>query len=156
MGRWLKIGHKRAIVRIAEATPSLSQGNLLLLDNASSHDVGDLALTNTTAFIQPVDAGITVSFKAAYKKRQLRYVYNKLREPGSIKQDPYAIDQLQAMKWSDEIWQVTGKDTIKNCFRHTSVCYLDPKDKPDDTTSSSYGDDVQVGEVILRLSSMAV
>ncbi|KAE9037421.1 hypothetical protein PR002_g6579 [Phytophthora rubi] len=137
---------------------------LLLLDNASSHDVGDLALTNvtvqhlppnTTAFIQPMDAGIIASFKAAYKKRQLRYVYNKLREPGSIK--PYAIDQLQAMKWSDEIWrEVTRKDTIKNCFRHTGVCYLGPKDKPDDMTSSSYGDDVQVDDVILRLSSMAV
>ncbi|KAE9042025.1 hypothetical protein PR003_g6223 [Phytophthora rubi] len=139
---------------------------LLLLDNASSHDVGDLALTNvtvqhlppnTTACIQPMDAGIIASFKAAYKKRQIRYVYNKLREPGSIKKDPYAIDQLQAMKWSDEIWrEVTKKDTIKNCFRHTGVCFLGPKDKPDDMTSSSYGDDVQVDEVILRLSSMAI
>ncbi|GMF56009.1 unnamed protein product [Phytophthora fragariaefolia] len=93
----------------------------------------------------------------AWGLRQLRYVYNNLREPGSIKQDPNAIDQLQAMKWSDEIWhEVTGKDTIKNCFRHTSVCYLGPKDILDDMTSSSYGDDVQVGEVILRLSSMAL
>ncbi|KAE8879684.1 hypothetical protein PF005_g5190 [Phytophthora fragariae] len=28
MGRWLKIGHKRAIVRMAKATPSTSQWEL--------------------------------------------------------------------------------------------------------------------------------
>ena len=51
---------------------------LLLLDNASSHNSGDLVLTNvrvkrlppnTTAFLQPMDAGIIASFKRAYKKK---------------------------------------------------------------------------------------
>ncbi|KAE9159318.1 hypothetical protein PF005_g32083 [Phytophthora fragariae] len=139
---------------------------LLLLDNASSHDSGDLALTNvtlkhlppnTTAFLQPMDAGIIASFKAAYKKKQLHWVYNKLRDPDAIKHDPYAIDQLQAMRWSEEVWrEITGKKTIKNCFRHTGICYLGPKDTPVDTDECSYEDDVEVGDVILRLSTLQV
>ncbi|KAE8997527.1 hypothetical protein PR003_g18790 [Phytophthora rubi] len=139
---------------------------LLLLDNASFYDSGDLALTNvtlkhlppnTTVFLQPMDAGIIASFKAAYKKKQLHWGYNKLRDPDAIKHDPHAIDQLQAMRWSEEVWrEITGKKTIKNCFRHTGICYLGPKDTLIDTDGCSYEDDVEVGDVILRLSTLQV
>ncbi|KAG6591173.1 Eukaryotic/viral aspartic protease, active site [Phytophthora cinnamomi] len=112
---------------------------------------------NTTAFLQPMDAGIIASFKAAYQKKQFRRVYNKLREHATIKNVPYAIDQLQAMLWSDEIWrEIISKETIKNCFRHTGICYLGPNDKPGNEASSSYGHDVNVGEVIFRLSTAQV
>ncbi|KAG6603084.1 CENPB protein Homeodomainlike [Phytophthora cinnamomi] len=104
-----------------------------------------------------MDAGIIALFKAAYKKKQLHWVYNKLRDPDAIKHDPYAIDQLQAMRWSEEVWrEITGKKTIKNCFRHTGICYLGPKDTPVDTDGCSYEDDVKVGDVILRLSTLQV
>ncbi|KAJ8569051.1 hypothetical protein ON010_g6208 [Phytophthora cinnamomi] len=91
---------------------------------------------NTTAFLQPTDAGII----AAYKKKQLRWVYDKLGEPVTINKDPYAIDQLRAMRWCNETWrEATGKETIKNCFRHAVICYLGPKGKSDNGASCSYG-----------------
>jgi hypothetical protein len=139
---------------------------LLLLDNASSHQTGDLHLTNvtiehlppnTTAFLQPMDAGIIASFKAGYKKKKLLWVFNQIREPESMKKNPYAVDQLQAMRWSDEVWQdIRGKQTIKNCFRHTGICFLGPKEDADDAADCSYGDDVEVSDVMLRLANMQI
>ncbi|KAG2837185.1 hypothetical protein PC111_g4733 [Phytophthora cactorum] len=85
---------------------------LLLLDNASSHKTGDINCTNvrikflppnTTAFLQPMDAGIIASFKVAYRRKQLRWVYDKIKNGDSIGKKMYAADQLQAMQWSKDI-----------------------------------------------------
>ncbi|EGZ29935.1 hypothetical protein PHYSODRAFT_323385 [Phytophthora sojae] len=80
---------------------------------------------NTTAFLQPMDAGIIAEFKRAYRRKQLRWVYEKIKRAELIKKgDVYKVDQLQAMKWSKEIWQeLQGKTTIENCFRHTGIVF---------------------------------
>src|SRR2546430_6107598 len=57
---------------------------LLLLDNCSSHKLAGLTLQytdvhflppNTTSKIQPMDAGIIMSFKKHYRYYHIRYVY---------------------------------------------------------------------------------
>ena len=57
---------------------------LLLLDNCTSHKLGSLDLLNvdvhflppnTTSKIQPMDAGIIMSFKKHYRYYHIRYVY---------------------------------------------------------------------------------
>uniref|UniRef100_H3GW38 DDE-1 domain-containing protein n=1 Tax=Phytophthora ramorum TaxID=164328 RepID=H3GW38_PHYRM len=79
---------------------------LLLLDNASSHHWGDIVCTNarveflppnTTAFLQPMDAGIIAAFKRAYRGKQLRWAYEKVKRGEELKKDVYTVDQLQTM-----------------------------------------------------------
>src|SRR6185437_1821056 len=56
---------------------------LLLLDNCTSHKLGNLVLENvevhflppnTTSKLQPMDAGIIMSFKKHYRHYHIRYV----------------------------------------------------------------------------------
>ncbi|KAG6611512.1 DDE-domain-containing protein [Phytophthora cinnamomi] len=70
---------------------------LLLLDNASSHRTGDLVCTNvrveflppnTTTFLQPMDAGIIALFKRAYRRRQLHWVYEKVKDVKKLSPTP--------------------------------------------------------------------
>ncbi|EGZ26497.1 hypothetical protein PHYSODRAFT_407819, partial [Phytophthora sojae] len=106
---------------------------LLLLDNVSSHKTGDLVCTNirveflpphTTTYLQPMDAGIIALFKRAYRRRQILWVYEKIKDVKKLKKKPYAVDQLQAMRWNKEIWQeLQDKSAIENCFRHTGIVF---------------------------------
>lgn len=131
---------------------------LLLLDNASSHSSGGLALTNvrvhklppnTTAYLQPMDAGIIATFKQHYRRKQLEWVFGKIKRREKIDKNAYKIDQRQAMEWSEAIWEDMRKtQTMHNCFRHTGVIF----NGVDERSSCSYGDDVKVDEVILRTS----
>ncbi|KAE9035892.1 hypothetical protein PR003_g10096 [Phytophthora rubi] len=136
---------------------------LLLVDNASSHYIGEIVCTNvrleflppnTTAFLQPMDAGIIAEFKRAYRRKQLRWVYDKIKRAEQIKKgDVYKVDQLQAMKWSKEIWQeLQGKATIENCFRHTGIVFngVDERSKKE----TSYSLDVEVEDIILRTADL--
>ncbi|KAG1710193.1 hypothetical protein DVH05_028622 [Phytophthora capsici] len=80
---------------------------LLLVDNASSHKTSELTLSNvnvqflppnTTAFLQPMDTGIIATFKKMYRKKQLKWVYDKINSGEPIEEDAYDVDQLQAMR----------------------------------------------------------
>eukprot|EP00644_Phytophthora_capsici_P013247 jgi/Phyca11/14052/fgenesh1_pg.PHYCAscaffold_5_\ len=71
---------------------------LLLVDNASSHKTSELTLSNvnvqflppnTTAFLQPMDAGIIATFKKMYRKKQLKWVYDKINSGEPIEKDAY-------------------------------------------------------------------
>jgi hypothetical protein len=132
---------------------------LLLLDNASSHSSGDLALTNvkvrklppnTTALLQPMDAGIIAAFKQRFREKQLLSVFSKMKRHEPLGKNPYAIDQLQAMVWSKEIWDaMKDTDTVTNCYRHVGIGFGSVEEP-----SCSYGGDVRVEEVILNLSHL--
>ncbi|KAG2935928.1 hypothetical protein PC115_g4736 [Phytophthora cactorum] len=52
-----------------------------------------------------MDADIIASFKVAYRRKQLRWVYDKIKNGDSIGKKVYAVDQLQAMQWSKDIWR---------------------------------------------------
>ncbi|RHY51880.1 hypothetical protein DYB34_004871 [Aphanomyces astaci] len=107
---------------------------LLILDNASSHDPLDVILTNvrmlmlppnTTAFLQPMDAGIIAAFKSHYKRRQMDHVVDMIDDPtvesGREPRNLYAVDVLTAMRWSVSAWNCVTSTTIRNCWAHTGV-----------------------------------
>eukprot|EP00644_Phytophthora_capsici_P004184 jgi/Phyca11/109774/e_gw1.17.84.1 len=139
---------------------------LLLVDNASSHNAGDLVCTNirieflppnTTAFLQPMDAGIIASFKQAYRRKQLLWVYDKIKHGEIIDKKAYVVDQLQAMEWSKEIWaDIQGKATINNCFRHTGIVFNGVKDDTGEAELSSYEADIAVEDIIVRASQLSL
>ncbi|KAI9982024.1 hypothetical protein PInf_009816 [Phytophthora infestans] len=52
-----------------------------------------------------MDAGVIASFKTAYRKKQLQWVYDKIKDGVEVDRKAYKVDQLQAMQWSKEIWQ---------------------------------------------------
>ena len=100
---------------------------LLLLDNAPSHVVRDLPLTNvqvflfpanTTSKIQPMDAGIIATFKRRYRRFQLQ---NAIDRDEQQKADIYKVDQLIAMKWAKAAWNDISSKTIANFFKHTGL-----------------------------------
>uniref|UniRef100_H3H5Q8 DDE-1 domain-containing protein n=1 Tax=Phytophthora ramorum TaxID=164328 RepID=H3H5Q8_PHYRM len=84
---------------------------------------------NTTAFLQPMDGGIIAAFKRAYRGKQLRWAYEKVKRGEELKKDVYTVDQLQAMQWSKEIWLELRAE----------------RDKED----TSYGTDVDLEDIII-------
>lgn len=111
---------------------------ILLVDNATSHRVNDLLLTNvrlhflppnTTAHIQPMDAGIISSFKAHYRKQLIRE-YISCAEKGS----PQTVNLRQALHMVKNAWDAVSAATIINCFRHVQILPTrpTPEDSEDD------------------------
>ncbi|KAE8992425.1 hypothetical protein PR001_g20948 [Phytophthora rubi] len=140
--------------------------HILLLDNASSHKTGDLVCTNIrveflppniTTYLQPMDAGIIALFKRAYERRQLLWVYENIKDVKKLKKEPYAVDQLQAMRWSKEIWQeLQGKWAIENCFRHTGIAFNSVDERCGDSNDTTYDEDVNVEDIIMRASQLSL
>ena len=103
---------------------------ILLLDNATSHRVSDQLLTdvrlhflppNTTAHMQPIDAGIISSFKVHYRKQLIRQ-YITCAEKGV----PQTIDLRQALHMVKTAWDAVSEATIVNCFRHVRIMPTGP------------------------------
>lgn len=100
---------------------------LLILDNAPSHVANAVELTNieiimlppnATSKIQPMDAGIIMSFKRRYRRYQLRRAVDS-DEAG--RRDLYNVDQLQAMRWMRLAWNEVTPQVIQNCWKHTNI-----------------------------------
>ncbi|XP_061191526.1 tigger transposable element-derived protein 6-like [Saccostrea echinata] len=98
---------------------------ILLVDNAASHNQGDLILRNvklhflppnTTAHIQPMDAGIIKAFKAHYR-RQLVAHYIDCAE----KNKEQTVDLRQALHMVKMAWDCVSTKTITNCYRHVQI-----------------------------------
>lgn len=114
---------------------------LLLLDNASCHRVNETLSNvavqrlppNTTAHLQPQDAGIIQSFKAQinhqkhhYYVRQLDNLLERVAEVDkeSISEHTkllFDVDVLTAMRWAQQAWAAVTSATIENCWRHTQI-----------------------------------
>ncbi|KAG1706095.1 hypothetical protein DVH05_028515 [Phytophthora capsici] len=141
---------------------------LLLVDNASSHKTSELTLSNvnvqflppnTTAFLQPMDAGIIATFKKMYRKKQLKWVYDKINSGEPIEKDAYDVDQLQAMQWCDEIWSEMQKTAvIKSCFCHTGIIFrgVDQSSRAKKTSTISSCSDVGVEAITACASAMHI
>ncbi|KAG2837139.1 hypothetical protein PC112_g5007 [Phytophthora cactorum] len=85
-----------------------------------------------------MDADIIASFKVAYRRKQLRWVYDKIKNGDSIGKKVYAVDQLQAMQWSKDIWRELQDERSK------------------DAEFSSYGVDVEVEDIIVCAGQLSL
>ena len=75
---------------------------------------------NTTAHIQPMDAGI-ISFKTHYRKQLIRQ-YITCAEKGSLQ----TVDLRQALHMVKTAWDSVSSTTIANCFRHVRILPAEP------------------------------
>nr|CCA16566.1 PREDICTED: similar to Tigger transposable elementderived protein 6 putative [Albugo laibachii Nc14] len=114
---------------------------LLLLDNVFAHHTPE-TLThveirnlppNTTAHLQPLDAGIIRNFKSMISKKKALYYADRFDEIlirfGEDGQETLVreleaignVDVLVAMRWAQEAWASVTCTTISNCWHHTGI-----------------------------------
>ena len=123
---------------------------LLLLDNAASHKVPEdlenvqvhFLPPNTTAHLQPNDAGIIRNFKLYYRKGLTKHFLQ------SIENDqPMAINLREALHLIREAWNYVKMETIQNCWEHTGII---PRASSAEITSAACGTEAEVVEEIQR------
>lgn len=95
----------------------------LLLDNCSAHHSDEVKLTNTelrffppncTSVLQPLDQGVILSLKRAYRGRLIQWLVFNTETGRDTKVDLYVALQIMSAAWS-----TLGRSVIVNCFRHT-------------------------------------
>jgi aspartyl/asparaginyl beta-hydroxylase (cupin superfamily) len=91
---------------------------LLLVDNASSHMDFNLSHVkihflppNTTAELQPLDAGIIRSFKAHYRRFFLKWVLTQIETETGVQN----MDLLTCISLILRAWNQVSETTIRNC-----------------------------------------
>jgi hypothetical protein len=114
--RWLKAFDRRMTGRKV----------ILLIDNAPSHAVNAVELQNTTirflppnttSRIQPMDAGIIMSFKRHYRSQFVKW----LLEQYESRTNQNNLDVLTAIQFIVNAWNNVTSMAIFNCFRHTKL-----------------------------------
>jgi hypothetical protein len=129
------------VVRFDAKMRAKNRHVLLLLDNASSHRVAEplshvtlqMLPPNTTAYLQPQDAGIIRQFKAEISKCQTKHAVDYLDktleeaeaegrecQPSDVA-DIYSVDILTAIRWAEVAWERVTKQTIQICWCHTQI-----------------------------------
>lgn len=125
---------------------------VLLMDNAPSHVLGCVALSNVRVImfaphlgmkVQPMRGGILTAFKGKYRLKHLTLAIDHLEDGLS---DIYRLTQLQAMRWITESWQQTSKEVIINSWKALGVTAPFPFD-----ASMEGGDDKNVEEELWGL-----
>ena len=71
---------------------------------------------NTTAHIQPMDAGIIEAFKAQYRKHLVKY-YIDCAEANRDQN----VDLREALPSVKIAWDSVTSTTIRNCYRHVNI-----------------------------------
>ncbi|XP_046572231.1 tigger transposable element-derived protein 6-like [Haliotis rubra] len=98
---------------------------ILLLDNAASHNHKEVRLTNvtvpslrpnTTAHIQPMDAGIIRNFNALYKKSLVKH-FITCAENGQ----PQMLTLRLAIRFVKSAWDEVSAKCINNCYKHVDI-----------------------------------
>jgi hypothetical protein len=109
---------------------------LLLVDNCSAHRTNDLSLSNvdvrflppnTTAHLQPLDAGIIRAFKARYRAQLLAYVIEQFDAHGTV---DFKIDLACTFRFIKAAWSQVTAESIVNCWHATGIA---PKTAEPDT-----------------------
>ncbi|KAG6584572.1 Kelch repeat-containing protein [Phytophthora cinnamomi] len=151
LAAWVK-AHYKLKRAPAQSTVSDILKKAALIDLVYTNVRVEFLPPNTTTFLQPMDAGIIALFKRAYRRRQLLWVYEKVKDVKKLKKESYAVDQLQAMRWSKEIWQeLQGKSAIENCFRHTGIVFNGVDERAEDAQLQA--SDVQWKRLVVSLGS---
>ncbi|KAG2958882.1 hypothetical protein PC119_g26882 [Phytophthora cactorum] len=124
---------------------------VLLMDNAPSHVLGCVALSNVRVVmfaphlgmkVQPMRGGILTAFKGKYRLKHLTLAIDHLEDGLS---DVYHVTQIQAMSWSVDAWQQTSKETIVNAWKPLGIT------APFSLDSSMEADDKNVEEELWGL-----
>ncbi|KAG2818721.1 hypothetical protein PC112_g12496 [Phytophthora cactorum] len=114
--------------------------------------------TKGAKLVDPTNTAAAVNTtKKRRRRKQLRWVYDKIKNGDSIGKKVYAVDQLQAMQWSKDISrELQGKRTIERCFRHTGIVFNAVDKRFKDAELSSYGVDIEVEDIIIRAGQLSL
>ena len=132
---WLKVFDRQ--MRLA------GRNVILLVDNAASHSQGDLQLTNvrlhhlppnTTAHIQPMDAGIIKAFKAHYRKLLVKHYIDCAEDDRD-----QTVNLREALHMVKTAWDSVTCRTIANCYRHVNILAA-PDQQPSQTSPQTEQD----------------
>jgi hypothetical protein len=100
----------------------------MILDNCSSHP--NLKLTNiellflppnTTAKLQPLDAGLIRSFKQRYRNQLLNYIIECLESENDCKKVLKKFNLLKAIHFMDSSIKSIPNSVFVNCFRSCGI-----------------------------------
>ncbi|RLN58327.1 hypothetical protein BBJ29_004605 [Phytophthora kernoviae] len=125
---------------------------ILLMDNAPSHVLGCVGLSNVRVImfaphlgmkVQPMRGGILSAFKGKYRLKHLTLAIDHLEDGLS---DIYHVTQMQAMSWITDAWQQTSKEVIVNAWKPLGITYPFPFD-----SSMDNADDKNVEEELWGL-----
>jgi hypothetical protein len=127
---------------------------ILLIDNAPSH-ISNLNLRNTTicplppnttSRIQPMDAGIIMSFKCHYRSYFVKWLLQRYES----EMENNKMDVLTAIRFIARAWCEVSPQTIRNCFRHTGILpLLANNNNRDDSVGNNDG----VGDLMRELQT---
>jgi hypothetical protein len=101
---------------------------IMILDNCSSHP--NLKLTNiellflppnTTAKLQPLDAGLIRSFKQRYRNQLLNYIIECLESENDCKKVLKKFNLLKAIHFMDSSIKSIPNSVFVNCFRSCGI-----------------------------------
>lgn len=103
------------------------QGRIILLfvDNCRAHT--DMKLSNiilqflpanTTASLQPMDAGVIKNVKSFYRKHLMHLILRKMETCEKISDLAKEITVADAVRILEQSWREVKTETISNCFRH--------------------------------------
>ena len=103
---------------------------LLFIDNAPAHPVIEnlsnvkvvFFPANATSLLQPLDAGIIRTVKAAYRKELLSFVVQRIDENNPIHEIIKAVDVLRAISWIHSAVHAVKATTVQKCFKK---CHFD-------------------------------
>ena len=100
---------------------------VLLMDNAPSHVLGCVALSNVRVVmfaphlgmkVQPMRGGILSAFKGKYRLKHLTLAIDHLEDGLS---NVYHVTQIQATSWIVDAWQQTSKEMIVNAWKPLGI-----------------------------------
>lgn len=133
-----------------------SQGRkvVLLLDNCSAHNVSPKLTSielmflppNTTAGLQPLDAGVIANFKALYRRRMLEWLVLTIDRSapgtsgnagGPSDAPDLKISLLKAVRFVYGAWYEVRQTTIQNCFRKAGFVRQDQPPSSSDSDSET-------------------
>ncbi|CAB4374021.1 unnamed protein product [Rhizophagus irregularis] len=122
----------------------------VLLSNVKVHFLPP----NTTAHLQPLDAGIINSFKAQYRKLLVMNrveAYDLAQEDDS---DITSVDILDAITFVNEAWKIVKPSTIERCWKKMGI--LPDYEEYDSEESDSEENDLdqEINEITSELQVM--
>ena len=98
---------------------------LLFVDNCRAHT--DIKLSNivlqflpanTTATLQPMDAGVIKNIKGLYRKHLMHLLLRKMETCEKVSDLTKEISVADAVRILAQSWSEVKSETISNCFRH--------------------------------------
>ncbi|CAG8731532.1 22071_t:CDS:1 [Cetraspora pellucida] len=128
---------------------------LLLLDGAKVHSTANLNLCNTkvytlppytTSCIQPMDAGIIMSFKHHYQSYFIKWLLDKYEAEKDEK-----INVLNAIRFIAQAWRKVTPETIRNCFQHTGIL---PNTQDNEKSFVDDNDDELIDKLYLDIKTL--